>query len=84
MSKYSQKLIDHAKQSGTDALNTASKRAIKKPEEATGDLIGNKILDRLKKKVHNRIIQKEILNIIEKYTKKNTYLQIKDRKLLII
>ena len=70
MSKYSQKLIDHAKQSATDALNTASKRAIQKPEEATGDLIGNKIIDRLKKKVHHRIIQKEILNIIEKYTKK--------------
>ena len=27
-SKYSQKLLDHAKQSATDALKTASKRAI--------------------------------------------------------
>ena len=27
-SKYSQKLVDHAKQSATDALKTASKKAI--------------------------------------------------------
>ena len=28
--EYSQKFLDHAKQSATDALNTVSKRAIKK------------------------------------------------------
>ena len=44
-SKYSQKLLDHAKQSATDALKTASKRAIQK----TGDLIGNKMADRITK-----------------------------------
>ena len=38
-----QKLLDHAKQSATDALENASKRASKKTEEATGDLICNKI-----------------------------------------
>ena len=42
-SKYSQKLLCHAKQSATDALETASKRAIQKAAEATGDLIANKI-----------------------------------------
>ena len=40
-SKYSQKLLHHAKQSATDALNAASKRAIQKTDEATGDLIRN-------------------------------------------
>ena len=40
-----QKLLNHAKQSVTDALKTASKRAIQKTTEATGDLIGNKIAD---------------------------------------
>ena len=30
ISKYSQKLIDHAKKSATDALKTASKKAIQK------------------------------------------------------
>ena len=32
--KYSQKLIDHAKQSASDALRTASKRLIQKTAEA--------------------------------------------------
>ena len=33
--KYSQKLIDHAKQYATDAIKTTSKRAIQKTAEAT-------------------------------------------------
>ena len=45
--KYSQKLIDTAKKSTTDALKTASKRAIQKTAEANGDLIGNKIADKI-------------------------------------
>ena len=44
--KYSQKLLDHAKQSATDAFKTASKRAIQKTTEAAGDLTGNKITDK--------------------------------------
>ena len=47
--KYSQKLLDHAKQSGTDALKTASKRVIQKTTEATGDLIGKNTADRITK-----------------------------------
>ena len=47
--KYSQNLIDYAKQSATDALKTASKRAIQKTAEATGYLIRNKIADRITK-----------------------------------
>ena len=46
-SKYSQKLLDHAKQSATDALKTSSKRVIQKTTEATSDLIGNKIADKI-------------------------------------
>ena len=41
--KYGQKILDSAKKSPTDAIKTASKRAIQKTTEATGDLIGNKI-----------------------------------------
>ena len=37
--KYSQKPLDHAKQSATDALETASKRAIKKTAEDRQKLI---------------------------------------------
>ena len=46
-SKYSQKLLDSAKKSTTDAIKTASKRAIQKTAEATDDLIGNKIADKI-------------------------------------
>ena len=41
--KYSQKLLDSAKKSTTDAIKTASTRAIQKTAEVTGDLIGNNI-----------------------------------------
>ena len=45
--KYGQKLLDSAKKSTTDAIKTASKRAIQKTAEATGDLIGNEISDKI-------------------------------------
>ena len=46
-SKYGQKRLDIAKKSKTDAIKTASKRAVQKTAEATGDLIGNKIPDKV-------------------------------------
>ena len=45
--KYGHKLLDGAEKSTTDAIKTASKRAIQKTVEATGDLIGNKIADKI-------------------------------------
>ena len=45
--KYGQKPLDSAKKSKTDAIKTASKREIQKTAEATGDLIGNKIADKI-------------------------------------
>ena len=45
--KYGQKLLDSAKKATTDAIKTASKRTIQKIAEATGDLIGNKIADKI-------------------------------------
>ena len=45
--KHGQKLLDSAKKSTTDAMKTASKRVIQKTAEATGDLIGNKIADKI-------------------------------------
>ena len=41
--KYGQNLADSAKKLATDALKTASKRAIQSTAEATGDLVGNTI-----------------------------------------
>ena len=46
-SKYGQKLLDRAKKSITDAIKTASNRAFQKTAEATGDLIVNKITDKI-------------------------------------
>ena len=51
--KYSQNLLDSAEKSGTtkvatDAVKTASKRIIQKIAEGTGDLVGNKITDKIK------------------------------------
>ena len=47
--KYQKKLLDYAKQSATDAFKTASKRAIQKTAEATDDLIGIKIANKITK-----------------------------------
>ena len=55
--KYSQKCLDHAKQSAADAFKTASKRAIQKTAEATGDLIGNKTADLVANSYNDKIIE---------------------------
>ena len=44
--KYGPKLLDSAKKTTTDAIKTASERAIQKAAEATDDLIGNRIADK--------------------------------------
>ena len=44
--KYGQKLLNSANKSTADAIITASKRAIQKTAEATGDSIGNKSADK--------------------------------------
>ena len=45
--KYGEKLMDAATKIGIDAAKTTSKRVVQKPAEATGDLIGNKIADKI-------------------------------------
>ena len=50
--KYSQKLLDYA----TDAFNTASKSAIQKTSQATGDLVVNKIVDKITKSSSSKSI----------------------------
>ena len=47
--RYCQKLLDHAKQSATNALKTTSKSVIQKTAEATDDLISNKITNIINK-----------------------------------
>ena len=64
--KYSQKLLYHAKQSATIAVKTSSKRDIQKTAEATGDLIRNKIANKITKV--SKTSQK---NYLETVTNKN-------------
>ena len=82
--KYGQKLIDSAKKSTTDAIKTASKRAIQKTAEATGDLIGNKIADKItsvSKKSNNNNNNNEDVELTTH--KKDAYLQKKENKFLM-
>ena len=62
--KYGQKVIDTAKKSTTYAIKTASKRAIQKTAEATGDLIVNKIADKITS--ISKKSNKELLIIMKK------------------
>ena len=45
--KYGKKLMDTATKTGIAAAKTASKRVVQKNAEATRDLIGNKIADKI-------------------------------------
>ena len=86
--QYSQKHLDSAKISTTDAIKTASNRAIQKTAEATGDLIGSKIADKitsLSKMSEANIEAKEGVASLKDVNvqKKDTYLQKKDKNLLM-
>ena len=45
--KYGEKILNSAKKSTTDAIKIASNRTIQNTAEKTGDLIGNKIQDKI-------------------------------------
>ena len=45
--KNGKKLMDTATKTGIDAAKTASKRVVQNTPEAIGDLIGNKIADKI-------------------------------------
>ena len=44
---YGKKLMDTATKTGIDAAKTTSKRKVQKTAEATWDLIGNKLADKI-------------------------------------
>ena len=74
--KYGTKLLDTAKKSTADAINTASKRAIQNTAEATGDLIGNKTADKI-------TIKAKISNQQEVDTPKEIYISPEKRQEII-
>ena len=65
ISKYGKKLTDTAIKTGKDFATTAGKIIVHKSTEATGDLIGNKIADKItsaSKKSQNEEIQSTEVN----------------------
>ena len=86
--KFGQKLLNSAKKSTTDSIKTTSKRAIQKTAEATVDLIGSKIADKItsvsKKPAELRSTKNDDANSRTEVPKrKDTYLQKKRNKLLM-
>ena len=83
--KCGQKRLDSAKKSTTDAIKAASKRAIQKTAEATGDLIGNKIAVKItsvsKKKSTTELYNND--EDVEIDTPKKRYVSPEERKQII-
>ena len=75
--KYGKKLVDAATKTGIDAAKMASKRIVQKTAEATGDLIRNKIADKIISLGKTKSKEKKMKE------KKFTYHQKKDSKLLM-
>ena len=64
--KYSQKLLDHAKQFGADAFKTASKRTIQETAEGTGGFIVNKIANTILQQNNSETVSNEHYKEIRK------------------
>ena len=80
--KYSQKLLDHGKESRTNTLKTFPKRVIQKAAKTTGDLIGNKIENRIKKVSKNsqQNILETVTNEDDKEIPKERYVSPEERQ----
>ena len=62
--KYDKKILDNSLSAGKDFAKIAGKKVLTKSAEASGDMIGNKIADRITKSTRNKI-QKEDDRIME-------------------
>ena len=74
--------MDTATKTGIDATKTASKRVVQKTAEATRDLIGNQIADKIIPAVKSKNKGKEEDNEVNE-TQEIKYLQKNVKKLLI-
>ena len=84
--KHSQKPLDTAKKSATDAIKTTSKIPIQKTAEATGDLIGNKGVDKitsLSKKSNKELPNDKTEADVDRVTTKKRYISPKERQQII-
>ena len=81
--KYGQKLVDTAKKSATDALKISGKRAIQKTAEASGDLVGNFIGDKITSISKKPASEPHSMQPAMKYQKNDIYLHKKDKIVLM-
>ena len=85
--KYSQKHFDSAKKSTTDAIKAASKRAVQKTTEATGDLIGNKTADKITSVPNEKSTKAlpnndEVEEVMKITTQKERYISPEERQII--
>ena len=81
--KYGKKLVDAAKKSATNAIKTASKRAIQKTVEARGDLIGNKIADKITSVSKKKSNNDNNNDVVELATHKKRYISPEEKQQII-
>ena len=62
--KYGRKIFDKSIDAGKDFAKIAGKKVLHKSAEATGEIIGNKVADRITRSSRNKV-QKEDERIIE-------------------
>ena len=82
--KYGQKLLDSAKKSTTDAIK--NKRAIQETAEVAGDLIGNKIADKItnvSRKSAKELPNDETDVDVKRATPKKRYISSEERQQII-
>ena len=76
--KYSKSLMDKGIDVSEKFAKTPGKKILKETAKATGDLIGNKIADKITSASKNHMMK-----LIMKYQKKDIFILKKDKKLLM-
>ena len=79
--KYGQKLVDTANKSETDSFKIASRRAIQKTSEASGDLVGNTIANKITS-ILKKPASEPQSNAVSNEIPKERYLHKKDKTLM--
>ena len=80
-SKYGKKLTDTAIKTGKDFATIAGKKIVHKSAEATGDLIGNKIVDKIAAKPSKKSKNEEIQsNEVNNKIPKDRYIPLKEKR----
>ena len=81
--KYGKKLVDTAKTSATYVIKTASKRAIQKTAEASGDMVGNNIADKITSFSKKSTKKLPTIDEAEELTTQKRYISPEERQQII-